>query len=122
DLLVELRGMLGGLGDENSMLRDLTQWPSLLGQSSSVEPPGALFSAWFKDVKTAGVGLEAPAEIAKRSGFADRPFWKPFDVYQLADSIWAAQQKSITEGLLVRMAEVAGETTTANSLPGLARL
>jgi hypothetical protein len=122
--LIELRAMIGDTEQELKDLENLEKWPGLLEQLSAAEPAGKLLSIWFTAVERAGeVDSAARADVVRQqSGLKDYPFWRPVELYQLAERMWAGRRANSTELLLTRMAEKATATIGVEHMPGLARL
>ena len=122
--LIELRAMVGGAQQELQALEDLRRWPALLQGLSAAEPAGKLLNLWFSQVESApSANSVTRNDIIKRaSGLADNPFWRPVDLYNLADRMWLARRSNSTGFLLAQMAEKAEATLREERMPGLARL
>ena len=119
--LVELRDMVGGAEQELKELEDLNNWPGLLERLSAAEPAGRLLGTWFTEVARDGGG-NVDDLIRQKSGLKEYAFWKPVELYALAQQMWNARSEDSATRLLTRMTQKAGETLKQDAMPGLARL
>lgn len=124
EYLFELRTMVGGAEQELKDLENLEKWPGLLERLGAAEPAGKRLNIWFSAVESAGdADSSARANLIKvRSGLKDRLFWRPVDLFKLAERMWVGRRANSTELLLTRMAEKAAATLEQEQMPGLARL
>ena len=119
--LVELRQMIGGAGQELKELEDLNNWPGLLERLSAAEPAGRLLGTWFTEVAR-DRGGNPDDLIRQKSGLKEYAFWKPVELYGLAQQMWEARSEDSATRLLGRMSQKAADTLKQDSMPGLARL
>ncbi|MBU0617668.1 MAG: hypothetical protein KKI02_08115, partial [Planctomycetes bacterium] len=122
--LIELRAMVGDAEQELKDLENLERWPGLLERLSAAEPVGKLLSIWFTAVERAGDADSAARAdvIRQKSGLGDYPFWRPVELFELADRMWVGRRANSMELLLTRMADKAAATIEVEQMPGLARL
>ncbi|RMF85806.1 MAG: hypothetical protein D6744_00800 [Planctomycetota bacterium] len=121
--LLEMRQAVAGEGVGEEALNDLRRWPSLLEGIASDLPQGEYLAIWFGDVRQRAPDRQPdPQLLVDYSKLKNRPFWRPADLYRLAQQIWIGRRAVSVEGVLGRMVAKADETTRAATLPGLGRL
>ncbi len=124
EYLIELRTMVGGADQELKDLENLEKWPGLLERLGAAEPAGRRLNIWFTAVERAGdADSAARTDLIKvKSGLKDHLFWRPVELFELADRMWTGRRANSTEFLLARMADKASATLAIEHMPGLARL
>ena len=119
--ILEMRQLIPGAEQQTAQLEQLSNWPALLEGSSAVVPPGAALGAWFQSVQSASAARIAEL-IVQQSGFADRPFWKPDELFRTAKLLWTVRKESSIGMLLDAMEKRAAAAASESTLAGLARL
>ncbi|MGD8450407.1 MAG: type VI secretion protein IcmF/TssM N-terminal domain-containing protein [Phycisphaerae bacterium] len=118
--LLELRETISA-GATGGELGPLTEWPSLLTTGQGGMPRGEMLNNWFTKAQRAG---HHPSDetILQTSGLVEQPFWRPAELYSLADATWLGYQRNSIGAVLTRMQQACDGATAADKLPGLARL
>jgi len=114
----DLRDLLGGEQPQQD-LDDFSKWPALLAGIKSAVPPGERLPTWFEQFERMKAGGPADQIAAETSGFKDRPFWQPAELFKLAGTLWEARKTHAVNQLL---GEMASRAEQAREPPGLARL
>lgn len=122
--LQELRKLVTETDDIDAQLRDLRNWAGLLGGVSERVAGAPEIARWVEAVQRGERERDHPRDyyVKRGSRLEDRLFWLPEELFKLCQTMVSARSETQAEQLLVRMADVARETTRAAELRGLARL